>query len=124
MEKILFLEMLLMITTKLTPCKILAFWWKGRLTCYLTSSYENPFITATSRNIIGDIHRLSHQLSSVDVPRPLAMICTLFNLRPPRSDDKLFQAIRVWTDVLDICENESFGACRVLKRRDALLMVF
>ncbi|KAF8914318.1 hypothetical protein CPB84DRAFT_1669087 [Gymnopilus junonius] len=74
--------------------------------------YENPFLTATSRNIIGDIHRLSHQLSSVDVPRPLAMICTLFRLRPPRTDDKLFQALRVWTDILDICENESFDGHR------------
>jgi len=72
--------------------------------------YENPFITATSRSVIGDIHRLSRQLSAVDVPRPLAMLCTLFRLHPPRSNDPLFQGLRVWTDILDICENESFGA--------------
>jgi len=46
------------------------------------------------------------------VPRPLAMLCTLFHLRPPnagQSSDPLFQGMRVWTDVLDICENDSFG---------------
>ncbi len=52
-------------------------------------------------------------MNSLDVPRPLAMLCTLFRLRPPnfgqRSDDLLFQALRIWTDVIDICESESFG---------------
>ncbi|KDR84101.1 hypothetical protein GALMADRAFT_205854 [Galerina marginata CBS 339.88] len=66
----------------------------------------------TSRSVIGDIHRMSRQLSAVDVPRPLAMVCTLFRLRPPRSDDALFHALRVWTDILDICENESFDGHR------------
>ncbi|KAF9057824.1 hypothetical protein BJ165DRAFT_1327683, partial [Panaeolus papilionaceus] len=76
---------------------------------------SNPFVTATSRSIIGDIHRLSHQLSSLDIPRPLAMLCTLFRLRPPRNvddNDYLFQALRIWTDVADICENESFDGNR------------
>lgn len=81
---------------------------------HVTSSYENPFITATSRSVISDIHRLSRQLSSIDVPRPLAMMCTLFRLRPPNlgqnSSDALFTALRVWTDVEDICESEFFGA--------------
>lgn len=79
-------------------------------------SYENPFLTATSRSVISDIHKLSRQLSSVDVPRPLAMICTLFRLRPPnlgflgrQSDGPLFQALRVWNDIGDISESESFG---------------
>lgn len=42
------------------------------------------------------------------------MICTLFRLRPPNlgqnSSDALFTAMRVWTDVEDICESEFFGA--------------
>jgi len=83
---------------------------------YITSSYENPFITATSRSVISDISRLSRQLSSVDVPRPLAMICTLFRLRPPNLDqnssDALFTALRIWTDVEDICESEFFDGHR------------
>ena len=41
------------------------------------------------------------------------MICTLFRLRPPilgqNSSDTLFAALRVWTDVQDICESEFFG---------------
>ncbi|KAF9006736.1 hypothetical protein BDQ17DRAFT_1239048 [Cyathus striatus] len=81
--------------------------------------YENPFLTATSRSVIGDIHRLSRRFSSVDVPRPLAVLCTLFRIRPPnvwflghRSEDPLFQALRVWTDIGDVCESESFDGNR------------
>ncbi|KAJ7265439.1 hypothetical protein B0H12DRAFT_1100752 [Mycena haematopus] len=80
-----------------------------------SASYENPVLTATSRSVITDIHQLSRQLSVIDVPRPIALICTLFRLQPPRAgflarniDDPLFQALRVWTEIGDICENESF----------------
>ncbi|KAF8214195.1 hypothetical protein K438DRAFT_1563370 [Mycena galopus ATCC 62051] len=79
------------------------------------STYENPVLTATSRSVITDIHQLSRQLSVIDVPRPIALVCTLFRLQPPRAgflarniDDPLFQALRVWTEIGDICENESF----------------
>ena len=51
------------------------------------------------RSVISDIHRLSRQMNAIDVPRPLAMLYTLFRLRPPnlgqRSDALLFQALRV-----------------------------
>ena len=62
------------------------------------------------------MHRLSHHLGAVDFPKPMALLCTLFRLRPPKSsaqqpDEPLFQGLRVWTDVVDICENESFGTC-------------
>ncbi|KAJ7506586.1 hypothetical protein B0H11DRAFT_1971886 [Mycena galericulata] len=82
-------------------------------------SYENPVLTATSRSVITDIHQLSRQLSVIDVPRPIAMFCTLLRLQPPRTgflarniDDPLFQAIRVWTEIGEICENESFDGHR------------
>lgn len=77
--------------------------------------YENPFLTATSRSVIADIHRMTRQLSTVDIPRPLAMFCTLFGLRlPPSLHDAgpLFRGLRVWTEIGDICENESFDGHR------------
>ncbi|CAA7258544.1 unnamed protein product [Cyclocybe aegerita] len=42
------------------------------------------------------------------------MLCILFRLRPPNlgSEDHLFKALRVWTDILDVCENESFDGHR------------
>ncbi|PFH47811.1 hypothetical protein AMATHDRAFT_197516 [Amanita thiersii Skay4041] len=81
----------------------------------LPTRYENPFLTATSRSVISDIHRMARQLSSIDVPRPLAVICTLFGLEPPskyssiQADGPLFQALRVWNEIGDICECESFA---------------
>lgn len=55
---------------------------------------------------------MTRQLSSVDIPRPLAMFCTLFGLRIPQGlqdAGPLFRGMRVWTEIGDICENESFG---------------
>lgn len=77
-------------------------------------SYENPFVTATSRSVIADIYALSRQISHVDVPRPLAMLCTLFRIKPPdpvygKIETPLFQAMRIWTDVGEVSESESFG---------------
>ncbi|KAF7332671.1 hypothetical protein MKEN_00150000 [Mycena kentingensis (nom. inval.)] len=81
--------------------------------------YENPVLTATSRSVIAEIHSLSRNLSAIDVPRPIALLCTLFRLEPPQGgllgrniNEPLFQALRVWTDVGDICENESFDGHR------------
>nr|GAT46502.1 predicted protein [Mycena chlorophos] len=82
-------------------------------------NYENPVLTATSRSVIADIHTLSRQLSAIDVPRPVALLCTLLRLKPPqtgflarRINEPLFQALRVWTDIGDVCENESFDGHR------------
>ncbi|CAK5262520.1 unnamed protein product [Mycena citricolor] len=81
--------------------------------------YENPVLTATSRSVITDIHQLSRHLSVIDVPRPIALLCTLFRLQPPRTgflarhlDEPLFEALRVWTEIGDISETESFDGHR------------
>lgn len=76
--------------------------------------YENPFITATSRSVISDIYSLARQLCYVDIPKPLAMLYILFRLKPPDAkpgsrDSSWFQGMRVWTEIGDICESESFG---------------
>jgi len=49
----------------------------------------------------------------------LAALCTLFRLQPPKSalldwlsDEPLIRALRVWTDVEDVCESESFDGHR------------
>ena len=55
---------------------------------------------------------MTRQLSTVDIPRPLAMFCTLFGLSVPQTlhdAGPLFRGLRVWTEIGDICENESFG---------------
>ncbi|EGN92053.1 hypothetical protein SERLA73DRAFT_79932 [Serpula lacrymans var. lacrymans S7.3] len=79
--------------------------------------YENPFITATSRSIISDIYALSRQFSTVDVPRPLAMLYTLLRLRLPNMDNVSgdgvwFHAIKVWNEVGEVSESESFDGQR------------
>jgi hypothetical protein len=79
----------------------------------LLQSYENPFITATSRSVISDMYTLSRQLSKLDIPRPLAMLYALFKIERPHwkegADVPLLQGLRIWTDIGDICESESFG---------------
>lgn len=76
-----------------------------------TNSYENPLLTATSRGIITDIYHAVQQWTEVDMPKPLAMLASLFGKAAgPR--DPWFRVLRVWSEVGDICEAESFGACR------------
>ncbi|TDL29392.1 hypothetical protein BD410DRAFT_833705 [Rickenella mellea] len=75
----------------------------------ISAVYENPLLTASSRQIIADINAISRQVSHIDVPRPLAMFKTLF--RPTAASeakDPWFEALRVWSDIEDICESESF----------------
>lgn len=75
------------------------------------ATYENPFVTATSKGTIGDVHALSRYLSSLDVPKPGAILCTLFRLSSDhRWRDAWFRGVRMWNEVNDISECESFGA--------------
>ncbi len=77
---------------------------------YAASRYENPVITATSRDSIGDIHSLSQYLSELDAPKPTSLLRNLLGLaRIPTDRESWFQISRMWTEVDDVCENESFG---------------
>lgn len=77
-------------------------------------SYENPVITATSRDSIGDIHSLSQYLSELDAPKPTSLLRSLFGLaRNATARESWFQISRMWTEVDDVCENESFGESAV-----------
>jgi len=79
------------------------------LTC-AASRYENPVITATSRDSIGDIRSLSQYLSELDAPKPTSLLRNLLGLaRIPTDRESWFQISRMWTEVDDVCENESFG---------------
>ncbi|THH14301.1 hypothetical protein EW146_g6018 [Bondarzewia mesenterica] len=73
--------------------------------------YENPFITAISCGVIGDIHSLSRQLSKVDVPRPLSVLRSLLGRRRD-DEDAWFRFVRMWTEVGEVCESESFDGHR------------
>ncbi|KAK7049764.1 hypothetical protein VNI00_005795 [Paramarasmius palmivorus] len=73
-------------------------------------SYENPIITTTSRAMLADIYRLSRRFNSVDIPRPIAVIYTLFGLELPTYINKpLLHALKAWSDIGDISETEGFG---------------
>jgi len=71
--------------------------------------YENPVITATSRDSIGDIHSFSQYLSELDAPKPTSLLSSLLGwARIPTGRESWFQISRMWTEVDDVCENESF----------------
>ncbi|KIJ63170.1 hypothetical protein HYDPIDRAFT_113768 [Hydnomerulius pinastri MD-312] len=78
------------------------------------ASYENPLITATSRSIISDIHALMRHFCIVDVPKPLSVLHNFLWSRPPanRGEEPWFRALRIWTEVDDISETESFDGHR------------
>ncbi|KAI9467123.1 hypothetical protein BJY52DRAFT_1079460, partial [Lactarius psammicola] len=76
-------------------------------------SYENPVITATSRDAIGDVHSLSQQLAELDAPKPTSLLRSLCGwAHSPAERESWFQISRMWTEVDDVCENESFDGHR------------
>ncbi|CAL1700214.1 unnamed protein product [Somion occarium] len=78
-----------------------------------SATYENPFLTATSRDVISDIHTLASQLAQVDVPKPVAVLFALFGMeRRGRWKDPWFRAVQVWSEVGDVCESDSFDGHR------------
>ena len=74
------------------------------------AKYENPLVTATSRDVIADIHALANHMSQLDVPRPTALLYGLLGLaRDHGWDNPWFQAMSMWNEVTDVSESESFG---------------
>ncbi|OCH94274.1 hypothetical protein OBBRIDRAFT_810597 [Obba rivulosa] len=78
--------------------------------------YENPFLTASSRTVIKDIHTLANQLSNVDVPKPTAVLYYLLGLKGRDSGGSAwFRAVNVRNEITDVCESDSFdGHCRIV----------
>lgn len=49
-------------------------------------------------------------MAQVDIPKPVALLFALFGMeRTGRWREPWFQAIRVWSEVGDVCESDSFG---------------
>lgn len=74
------------------------------------ATYENPLITATSRQMITDIHRISRTCSELDMPTPLSLAAS--SLRGASGLRRWFRVLRVWSEISDICETESFDGHR------------
>ncbi|KAI0751068.1 hypothetical protein C8Q80DRAFT_549181 [Daedaleopsis nitida] len=73
------------------------------------ATYENPFITATSKGTIADVHALARYLSQLDVPKPGAVLCALFRLSEGhRWRDAWFRGVSMWNEINDVSECESF----------------
>ncbi|GJE84865.1 hypothetical protein PsYK624_009410 [Phanerochaete sordida] len=75
--------------------------------------YENPFVTASSRALLSDIHTVAAHLSEIDVPKPVAVLQALFGLKKEKLwTDPWFRALAVWGEIGDVCESESFDGNR------------
>ncbi|KAF8528843.1 hypothetical protein BU17DRAFT_79998 [Hysterangium stoloniferum] len=77
----------------------------------LTLNYENPFLTATSRGMIADIYHITQQWSEIDIPTPYSVLSRVLPF-VATTDDKWFPMLRVWSEVGDICDAESFDGRR------------
>lgn len=75
---------------------------------HLSFSYENPLVTANSREQIVDLYALCRSCSMLDVPRPLAFLSALFG-RHPGTSSVLLRGVRAWSEVTEVSESETFG---------------
>ncbi|OJT05404.1 hypothetical protein TRAPUB_3845 [Trametes pubescens] len=73
------------------------------------ATYENPFITATSRDTISDVHALGHAISRLDVPKPWAVLSSLFRVSADsRWGSSWFRGLSMWNEVNNISECDTF----------------
>ncbi|OSX59337.1 hypothetical protein POSPLADRAFT_1059531 [Postia placenta MAD-698-R-SB12] len=90
----------------------------------LNALYENPLVTASSRTVISDIHALASQLAKLDVPKPIALLCSLFGLsREGGLHESWFKVSSMWHEVTSVSESDSFGEHVVGSRRSPPLVV-
>lgn len=68
--------------------------------------YSNPLLTASSGNVIKDIHSLMHQFTSVSVPTPFSLLSGLLKGK----DSMTWLALaKVWSEVGEVLESDVFG---------------
>ncbi|KZT42920.1 hypothetical protein SISSUDRAFT_795563 [Sistotremastrum suecicum HHB10207 ss-3] len=72
--------------------------------------YENPWISASNRCIIRDLNELGKRMGSLDVPRPFTML--LGRWRGKGQSAAWFKALRIWSELGEVCESESFDGTR------------
>ncbi|KAL4068582.1 hypothetical protein V8B97DRAFT_850147 [Scleroderma yunnanense] len=70
--------------------------------------YENPVMTATSRALIADIHSFMRRLCIIDVPRPVNIFKAIVGKHPIDDSKSWFRVLRMWSEIDDISETESF----------------
>ncbi|KAI9000748.1 hypothetical protein BD414DRAFT_472623 [Trametes punicea] len=73
------------------------------------ATYENPFLTATSKDTISDVHVLAHTLSTLNVPKPWAVLRALFGISADTPQGIVwFRGVRMWNEVNNISECDTF----------------
>ncbi|KAI0939897.1 hypothetical protein AcV5_001149 [Taiwanofungus camphoratus] len=76
------------------------------------AQYENPLITATSRAVIADIHAVTSRLAHLGVPKPAAVLYSIFGFSEEGWGDSWFKAMTMWNEVTDVSESDSFDGHR------------
>lgn len=68
--------------------------------------YSNPLLTASSGDVIKDIHSLLHQFTAVSVPTPFS----LFGRYLKRADGlKWLTVAKLWSEVGEVLESDVYG---------------
>ena len=60
-----------------------------------------------------DCHNLTRYVSDIGVPRPRALLATLFGRRGDLEEEKWFEALKCWSEIGDIAESEGWGELRL-----------
>jgi len=82
-------------------------------------------MTATSRALIADIHRFMRRLCIIDVPRPADTFRAIVGKHPMSHDSEpWFRFLRMWSEIDDISETESFGICPFLCPTSSHVLIY
>jgi hypothetical protein len=66
-----------------------------------------------------DCHNLTRYVSDIGVPRPRALLATLFGRGGNREEERWFEALKCWSEIGDIAESEGWGGLSFLIVRSA-----
>jgi len=83
--------------------------------------YSNPLLTASSGNVIKDIHSLMHQFTSVSVPTPLSLLSGLFK---GKDSMNWLTLAKVWSEVGEVLESDVYDGHRRVVIEHTVYLLF
>ncbi|KAF9519054.1 hypothetical protein BS47DRAFT_1388473 [Hydnum rufescens UP504] len=83
--------------------------------------YSNPLLTASSGDVIKDIHSLMHQFTAVSVPTPFSIVKSIFGRDASTSWLTLG---KVWSEVGEVCESDLYDGHRKVVIEHTVYLLF
>jgi len=83
--------------------------------------YSNPLLTASSGDVIKDIHSLMHQFTTVSIPTPFSIVKSIFGRD---TSTNWLSLAKVWSEVGEVCESDLYDGHRKVVIEHTVYLLF